>query len=105
MTNVQMKLKEIRKERGYTQKEMAVFLGISQQAYQQIEAGRTEDMRISTLRKLCFLLQVSADELLEISPLTIQAEEIFDIGSITKRVKEIDIEALKAKGLRPARHK
>ena len=66
MTNVQIKLKEIRKNRGYTQKEVASFLGISQQAYQKLEAGRTEDMRISTLRKLCFLLDVSADYLLDI---------------------------------------
>lgn len=66
MTNVQIRLKEVRKDRGYTQKDVACFLGISQQAYQQIEAGRTEDMRISTLRKLCFFLDVSADYLLDI---------------------------------------
>lgn len=66
MTNEQERIKKLRKSRGFTQKEMAMLLGISQQAYQQLEAGRTEDMRISTLKKLCLILDISADYLLGI---------------------------------------
>lgn len=66
MTNVQIRIKEARKQQGLTQREVAAFLGITQQAYQKLEAGKTEDMRISTLRKLCFYLDVSADYLLDI---------------------------------------
>ncbi len=64
MTIEQIRIKEKRAEIKKTQKEMADTLGISQQAYQQLETGRTADMRISTLKKLCKIFNVSADWLL-----------------------------------------
>ena len=62
----QIRLKECRLAKKLTQKEVADKLGISQQAYQQLETGRTTDMRISTLKRLCIVLETSADWLLGI---------------------------------------
>lgn len=64
MENVQNRLKQARLNAKLTQQEMATRLGVSQQAYQKIEIGRTADMRISTLYKLCQILNVSADWLI-----------------------------------------
>lgn len=64
MTIEQIRIKEKRLEFKKTQKEMADMLCITQQAYQQLETGRTTDMRISTLKKLCSIFEVSADWLL-----------------------------------------
>lgn len=50
-----------------SQKQMGELLGMSQQGYQQIESGIKPDMRISTLRKICDILDVSADWVLGIS--------------------------------------
>lgn len=64
MENVQIRLKQARLNAKLTQQEMADRLGVSQQAYQKIEIGRTSDMRISTLFKLCQILNVSSDWLI-----------------------------------------
>lgn len=64
MTIEQIRIKQKRIEVNKTQKEMADLLGITQQAYQQIETGRTTDMRISTLKRICTIFNVSADWLL-----------------------------------------
>lgn len=64
MENVQIRLKQARITAGLTQQEIATRLGVTQQAYQKIEIGRTPDMRISTLYKLCQILDVSSDWLL-----------------------------------------
>lgn len=64
MTIEQIRIKERRKELKLTQKEVAESLEITQQAYQQLESGRTTDMRISTLKRLCIILNTSADWLL-----------------------------------------
>lgn len=66
MTIEQIRIKQKRIEIKKTQKEMADMLGITQQAYQQLETGRTTDMRISTLKRLCSIFNVSADWLLGI---------------------------------------
>lgn len=66
MNNIQKRLKETRKQKGFTQKKIADLLGVTQQTYQQIEAGSTQDMRVSTLIKLCELLEISSDWLLDI---------------------------------------
>ena len=64
MTIEQIRIKQKRIDLKRTQKEMADMLGISQQAYQQLETGRTTDMRISTLKRLCTIFNVSSDWLL-----------------------------------------
>lgn len=66
MDKLNDRLKQFRKANGLTQANMAKRLGISQPAYQQIEAGESESMRVSTLRKICVEFNISADELLGI---------------------------------------
>lgn len=53
-----------RNTRKISQKQMAEFLEISQPGYQQMESGKYPDMKVSTLIKLCDILDVSADWLL-----------------------------------------
>lgn len=64
MDTLNKKIKSYRKSKGMTQVEMAKVLGISQPAYQKIETGNTDSMRVSTLRKFCQEFNQSADELL-----------------------------------------
>lgn len=66
MTYEQERIKDARMSCKLTQKEVANLLGMSQQAYQKLEAGKTEDFRISTLLKLCLILRISADWVLGI---------------------------------------
>ena len=56
-------LKSIRKEVGYTQKQMAEKLGVVESCYANWEQGRTEP-NISTLRNLGKIFDVSIDDLL-----------------------------------------
>ena len=64
MQNLQIRLKQARTDAGLTQKDMAERLCVTQQAYQKIEVGKTTDMKISTLVKLCRILNVSPNWLL-----------------------------------------
>ena len=57
------RLKELRLERGLTQKQVADYLGISDRGYGYYEAGRREPS-IECLKKLCDLFEVSADYLI-----------------------------------------
>jgi len=59
------KLRKIRIEKGYTQQDLALILNISQACYNRYEQGKREPS-IETLRRLCVLFNISADELLEI---------------------------------------
>lgn len=64
MTIEQIRLKEARLQKEMTQEQVAKALGVSQQAYQKLETGKTTDMRISTVKKICALFDISADWLL-----------------------------------------
>lgn len=64
MTIEQIRLKETRVRKEMTQEQVAQALGVSQQAYQKLETGKTTDMRISTVKKICTLFNISADWLL-----------------------------------------
>lgn len=64
MTIEQIRLKEARLRRGYTQAEIAQKLNVTQQAYQKLETEKTVDMRISTIKRICKILEISADWLL-----------------------------------------
>jgi transcriptional regulator with XRE-family HTH domain len=64
MTIEQIRLKETRIQKEMTQEQVAQALGVSQQAYQKLETGKTTDMRISTVKKICTLFNISADWLL-----------------------------------------
>lgn len=64
MDTLNKKIKDFRKSQGWTQEYIANRIGISQPAYQKIEAGDSGSMRVSTLRKICTEFNMSADELL-----------------------------------------
>lgn len=57
-----MRLKELRKEVGKTQKEIAEFLNVSQASYQNYEVGITEPS-LESLCKLADYYQVSLDSI------------------------------------------
>ena len=58
-----MKLKELRKERGWTQPVLAKKAGLSAGYIARVETGR-HDPKLSTLVKLAKALDVSVSELL-----------------------------------------
>lgn len=59
------RLKKARKAKGISQKELALQLHISQQAYAKYETGKTSP-NPETLARICLILEVSADTLLDI---------------------------------------
>lgn len=67
MTITQIRLRQARENKGYTQADVAKALNITQQAYQKIEASKEpKDMRMSTIKRLCKYLEISSDWLLAI---------------------------------------
>lgn len=67
MKDLRNKLKEMRKSKKLTQAEIADKLGMTQQQYQKIESGTTPEMQVTTLKKICKTLEISADWLLGLS--------------------------------------
>ena len=57
------KIKELRTERGLTQKQVAEYVGLTKNALGNYEAGIREPS-LDILRKLCDLFDVSADYLI-----------------------------------------
>lgn len=58
------RIKAARTAKKLSQKAIAEVLGITQAGYSQIENGKYPDMKISTLIKLCCILEVSPNWLL-----------------------------------------
>ncbi len=58
------RLKQLRKRAGLTQEAFAEKAGMSYKYYQQIEAGRKRDLRLSTLEKLAKEHRIRLSELL-----------------------------------------
>ncbi len=56
-------LKTARAERGMTQKQVAMILGVVESCYANREQDRTEP-NIEMLRRLCSIFKVTADELI-----------------------------------------
>ena len=57
------RLKIIRKEKGFIQKDIYTILRVSPNCYASWEQGRTQP-DIETIKKLCLILDVSADYLI-----------------------------------------
>lgn len=51
-------IKKKRTELGYSQNDVADFLGIQQYKYQQIEARKSNDFKTYDFIKLCILLEI-----------------------------------------------
>lgn len=61
-----IRLAEIRKTQGYTQKQMCELLDISIRVYQDWEYGKI-DLNTDTIKKICDIFNCSADYLLGLS--------------------------------------
>lgn len=82
-----MNLRDIRKERGKTQKQIAKLLGISQQSYSAYENGVSQPPR-DALIKLAEYYQVPTDYLLDrtSSPTSTQGQVTFsNVFPVEKR--------------------
>lgn len=90
-----MNLRDLRKEYGYSQKQVAEKLNISQQTYSDYENGKTEPAT-DTLIKISKLYNVSLDYLLgvvdELGSPIITPEERAAGASETKMVKVTPLE-------------
>lgn len=74
------KLKELRKDAGYTQKQLAKLLNKSETGYASWEQGLSEPC-VNDLRLLCNILDVSADELLGLEQPSEQSPQDFRSGT------------------------
>jgi transcriptional regulator with XRE-family HTH domain len=86
------KLKELRKNKNLTQKEIAEMLGIKQNSYSDWETGKNEPS-LSNVVKLSSILNVTTDELLgqtiysklDIIPHPLERIELSNIKNFTKK--------------------
>ena len=83
-----MKLKELREKNGITQKQIANFLGISQQAYNKYETNQNQPT-IENLIKLANFYHISVDNLIENS-----TPYLLDLSTFTQAQLEL-IEKIK----------
>jgi len=58
------RLKQLRKEAGLTQEQFAERADMSYKYYQQVEAGRKRDLRLSTIERLARAHRLEVAELL-----------------------------------------
>ena len=63
MKQINEKITELRKEKGYTQQFVADYLKIDRSNYSKYEKGKLE-INLNILTQLCVLYNVSADYLL-----------------------------------------
>ena len=47
------KIKKLRKEKGLTQEELGNYLGVKKAAIQKYESGQVQNLKQSTIKKLC----------------------------------------------------
>ncbi|WP_445710305.1 helix-turn-helix domain-containing protein [Flavobacterium sp.] len=77
MENVIEKIKDIRKEKGYSHEYMAHMLDISQVAYSKIEKQETK-LSVERLFKIAEILETPLEKILEINPNTIYNQNLKD---------------------------
>ncbi len=58
-----IRIKDVREDRDFTQKEIGIVLNKSQQGYSHIESGRAE-LKIDDLKRLCEFYNLSANYLI-----------------------------------------
>lgn len=74
MANIGKRIKEIRKQKGLTQKELGIRLGVSQAVIAQYESGK-RNPKIETLRRIAEVLNVPISELDSNSLLTVELKK------------------------------
>lgn len=77
ITKPEIKLKQIRELKNFTQEYVALQLGLSARAYSRIETGETE-LTINRLNEICRVLEVDPMQLLEFD-----SQRIFNISGCT----------------------
>ncbi len=81
-------IRKIRKERKYTQSDMAKILGIRQTTYSDIENKRIQ-LKADDLIKLCCFLGITFDAFIsdvDNKTITLSKEEIESIDSIYRKI-------------------
>ena len=58
-------IKRYRKERGFSQEDLARAAGITYSSLSKIEAGYVPDPRVMTVQKIAIALEVTVDDLLQ----------------------------------------
>ncbi len=66
------KMKQVRKEKGYSQQEIAAKIGIDQRQYSRYEQGKNE-LPIRYLKAFCEICEVSSDYIIELNPSKIES--------------------------------
>lgn len=51
-------VRKLRIEKGYTQNELAIMLGLTLSTLQKYESGAIQNLKIDTLRELCHIFEV-----------------------------------------------
>ncbi|WP_395108558.1 helix-turn-helix domain-containing protein [Actinomadura sp. SCN-SB] len=81
--NVGRRLREWRKRRGITQRELAGLAGVSLSLVRKLEQGERQDTRVETLRRFASALKIPTSELIERSevedPSDVHAEQWRDV--------------------------
>lgn len=80
MENVISKIKDIRKEKGYSHEYMAHMLNISQVAYSKIEKNETK-LTVERLFKIAEILETKIENVLDIKPDNIYNQNNNDTGT------------------------
>lgn len=80
-----IRLKQLRKNKGYTQQQLAELLGISTSAVGMYEQGRREPEN-SILSKICAILDTTTDYLIGISPdISVKSQDVGDAIDVFTR--------------------
>ena len=74
------KLRFLRKQQEFNQREIAEYLGIDQTTYSRYETGATEP-DIESIKKLAKLFNVSTDYLLENNNILSDIEDVVDLNN------------------------
>lgn len=67
MSRIHCNLSNLRKQKNLRQTDLSKMTGISQKALSELETGKSKGVSFSTLAKLCDALEVTVDQMFEIS--------------------------------------
>jgi transcriptional regulator with XRE-family HTH domain len=91
MSNIHEKIRELRKQKGINQKQVADSAGLSVAAYSNIESGETKSITIEAGKGIAKALGVSFAELFEIeTPATGTSEASAELEQLREKVKELE---------------
>ena len=95
MSDFAKNLKKYRKQKNYTQAELAKKLNYGYTAIANYESGRNEPS-FDDLISLCYILGVTPNELLGFSPMEKDAELLFSFHSLPLKHQKLIIEMMNA---------